>query len=152
MELGNGIFAVKLWELEQEYGRLQSRLQLFQGRDLDQIEQECQRLKDEYREHDLLLSQVVQTCRSPAVAWLSGIQRDYGQQVEQILQNGLPKDLWTQNPSVESQAEAMALYAEFAIDFATQAMRHALISAFTALKLEKQAETPPEEKGDSDHE
>ena len=49
MELGHGIFAVKLVELEQEYGHLQSRIRLFQRKDLEQLHRELERLQDEYQ-------------------------------------------------------------------------------------------------------
>ena len=38
------------------------------------------------------------------------------------------------------RAEAVALYAEYAMDFATQAMGHALIAALSAMVLQDKAE------------
>ncbi len=49
---------------------------------------------------------------------------------------------------MEDQAEAISLYAEYAIDFATQTMRHALIAALTAVILQRRAETNPNENGE----
>lgn len=43
----------------------------------------------------------------------------------------------------------MALYAEFAIDFAMQAMRYALITALSAMELQMQADENMK-KGDCD--
>ena len=57
MGLSQGIFAVKLYELEQEYGRMQSRLHLFQERDTRQLQGELNRLQDEYQECKLLLQE-----------------------------------------------------------------------------------------------
>ena len=55
MGLSQGIFAVKLYELEQEYGRMQSRLRLVQEKDVKQLQEELDRLQDEYQERKLLL-------------------------------------------------------------------------------------------------
>ena len=45
----------------------------------------------------------------------------------------------------EDQAEAASLYAEYAMDFATQAMQYALIVALTAMDLQRNAEEKKEE-------
>ena len=47
--------------------------------------------------------------------------------------------------AAESQAEAMALYAEYAVDFATQAMRYALTTALAAMVLQEKAAKAAEE-------
>ena len=39
MQWNQGIFAVKLYELEEEYGRLQSKLHVFQEKDEKQAEE-----------------------------------------------------------------------------------------------------------------
>ena len=140
MGLKEGIFAVKLCELEQEYGRLQSRIHLFEGKDAAQAQQEILRLQDEYREHKLLLDERIRSSRSSAVSSLSKAQLEYGQRVEQILNEELPNEMRGRNQScAEDQAEVMTLYAEYAIDFATQSMRQALAAALSAV-LQQRAE------------
>ena len=141
MGLKEGIFAVKLCELEQEYGRLQSRIHLFEGKDAAQAQQEILRLQDEYREHKLLLDERIRSSRSSAVSSLSKAQLEYGQRVEQILNEELPNEMRGRNQScAEDQAEVMTLYAEYAIDFATQSMRQALAAALSAVVLQQRAE------------
>lgn len=49
MKLYEGMFAIKLYELEQEYGRMQSRLRLCQREDHPKIQQELQKATDEYK-------------------------------------------------------------------------------------------------------
>ena len=44
MKLKEGMFAVKLYELEQQYGRMQSRLQICQQDDHKKIRRNCRRL------------------------------------------------------------------------------------------------------------
>ena len=141
MGLKEGIFAVKLSELEQEYGRLQSRVHLFEGKDAAQAQQEILRLQDECREHKLLLDERIRSSRSSAVSSLSKAQLEYGQRVEQILNEELPNEMRGRNQScAEDQAEVMTLYAEYAIDFATQSMRQALAAALSAVVLQQRAE------------
>ncbi len=141
MELGHGIFAVKLVELEQEYGHLQSRIRLFQRKDLEQLHRELERLQDEYQEQNLLLEEMVRSCRSPVMARLAKLQHDYEQQAEDYLKTNLiPAQADDANATCQDRADTTTLYAEFAIDFATQAMRYALISAFSAMELQMQAD------------
>lgn len=147
MGLQEGIFAVKLCELEREYGRLQSRLRLLEGKDAARAQQEAARLQDEYQECKLLLDERVRSSRSHAVGELAKAQLEYGQRVERILQEELPNEMRGRNQScAEDQAEAMTLFTEYAIDFATQAMRQALGSALSAVVLHQRAAQEAETK------
>lgn len=135
------IFAVKLCELEQEYGRLQSEIRLFQERDETQLREELARLRDEYQEHQLLLDEQVRASRSPSAAALSEAQLEYSRRAERILAHDLPEEMRGRNhSSAWDRAEAMSLYAEYAIDFATQSMRQALAAALSAVVLQQRAE------------
>ena len=147
MGLQEGIFAVKLCELEQEYGRLQSRLRLLEGKDAARAQQEAARLQDEYQECKLLLDERVRSSRSHAVGELAKAQLEYGQRVERIPREELPDEMRGRNQScAEDQAEAMTLFAEYAIDFATQTMRQALASALSAMVLHQRAAREAETK------
>lgn len=152
MGLKQGIFAVKLCELEREYGRLQSRIHLLQAKEPTQVQEELEGLLDEYRERKYLLDERVQASRSPAVAALAQAQLEFAAHAEQILTDDLPNEMRGRNQSdAEDRAEAMSLYAEYAIDFATQAMRYALIASLSAIVLQQKAEhktTLEEQKGD----
>ena len=146
MGLQQGLFAVKLRELEQEYGRLQSRIHVFQEKSADQTRQELDRLQDEYRERALLLEECVRSSRSPAMAALAQAQLEYGRRAGQILKKELSQEMSGRNgSSTADQAEAATLFAEHAIDFATLAMYQALIAAMTALVLQQQSEQPAPE-------
>ena len=141
MGLGQSFFAVKLCELEQEYRQLQSRLRLFQEKDAERLQMELGRLQDEYHEKRLLLNERIRASRSLAVAALAQAQLDFGLRAERILNEELPNEMRGRNQSsAEDQAEAMSLYAEYAIDFATQAMRYALIAALHAVVLQRKAD------------
>ena len=135
------IFAVKLCELEQEYGRLQSEIRLFQERDETQLREELARLRDEHQEHQLLLDERVRAGRSPSAAALSEAQLEHSRRAERILAHDLPEEMRGRNhSSAWDRAEAMSLYAEYAIDFATQSMRQALAAALSAVVLQQRAE------------
>ncbi|HJA64585.1 MAG TPA: hypothetical protein H9719_10735 [Candidatus Intestinimonas stercoravium] len=135
------IFAVKLCELEQEYGRLQSEIRLFQERDETQLREELARLRDEHQEHQLLLDERVRAGRSPSAAALSEAQLEHSRRAERILAHDLPEEMRGRNhSSAWDRAEAMSLYAEYAIDFATQAMRQAMIAALSAMISQQQAD------------
>ena len=63
MELRDGMFAVKLCELEHQYGLLRSRLELCQGADHEKIRHLLADVLDDYRENALLLEQSAEGCR-----------------------------------------------------------------------------------------
>ena len=145
MKIKEGMFAVKLYELERQYGRMQSRLRLCQQDDHQKIRQELQRVMEEYQEDELLLLNNVENSRSPAVAALAGAQLDYSRRAEEILEQELPEYIQDEDGSApeegaKHQAEAAALYAEYAIDFAVQSMRYALMTALKAMDMQMDSE------------
>lgn len=141
MKLQEGVFAVKLYELEQQYGKLQSRLRLCMKDDHSKIQQELQKALDEYRENIILLQENVKGCRSPAVTAMAEVQLDYFRHAHEILEKELPKYLDSEsNTTQENKTEATALYAEYAIDFAIQSMKYALIAALRAIDEQMNAE------------
>lgn len=149
MKLNEGMFAIKLYELEQQYGRMQSRLRLCQQEDHPKIQQELQKATDEYKENELVLQKNVEGSRSRAVAALARTQLEYYGTVRKILEQELPDYLRSENSTVsEDRAEAAALYAEYAIDFAVQSTRYALIAALKAMDLQMSIEEQREEKHD----
>lgn len=149
MKLNEGMFAIKLYELEQQYGRMQSRLRLCQQEKHSKIQKELQKAIDEYRENKILLQKSVEGSRSQAVAALASAQLDYYRTVRKILEQSLPVYLRSEaGTCLEDKTEAVALYAEYAIDFAVQSMRYALIAAFNAIDLQMTAEERKEYKQD----
>ncbi len=141
MKLQEGVFAVKLYELEQQYGKLQSRLRLCMKDDHSKIQQELQKALDEYRENIILLQENVKGCRSPAVTAMAEVQLDYFRHAHEILEKELPKYLDSESSTTqENKTEATALYAEYAIDFAIQSMKYALIAALRAIDEQMNAE------------
>ena len=98
------------------------------------------------------LARSVKEGRSPAVAALSGVQLDYMKRMEELLQKELPEDLHGKNHTAAiDHAEAAALYAEYAMDFATLSMRQALAAALAEL-LQAAENQETNEKGATQYE
>ena len=153
MKLNEGMFAIKLYELEQQYGRMQARLRICQQEDHARIRQELLRAEDECRENELLLQKNVESSRSPAVAALSDAQLSYFQKAKELLEIELPEYLSSEaGTPAESRTEAAALYTEYAIDFAVQSMRYALVAALKTINLQMSAEENNEQKEEFNHE
>ena len=137
MSTKNGIFAGKLCELERQYEQTIRCLRCCQRSDHWEIQRALRCLWQEYRENDLLLQRSIAKSHSPAVAALSAAQLEYDLKIQEILQNELPDYVHGEDSDMtEDQAEAASLYGEYAIDFAAQAMRHALLAALSAIDLQ----------------
>jgi len=134
-----GIFTIKLCELERQFGLLQSRIQLCQHMDRDQLCRQLEQVRTEYEENALLLQKSIEACHSKPAASLAKAQLECAQACDQAL---CRKSLGT----FPERAETAALYAEYDMDFAVQAMRHALMAAITAMQLQLDEET--QQKGD----
>ena len=87
-----------------------------------------------------VLEQSAEGCRSPAVAELAGVQRDYSKRMEELLRDRLPRLMHGEEDPQEERAEAAALFAEYAIDFAAQGVRSALLAALAAMDQQMNCE------------
>ena len=95
----------------------------------------------------------MESSRSPAVAALSDAQLSYFQKAKELLETELPEYLSSEaGTPAESCMEAAALYTEYAIDFAVQSMRYALVAALKAIDLQMSAEENNEQKEEFNHE
>jgi hypothetical protein len=140
MEVNQAIFSIKLQELSKEYSKLQRYILLYQNSDQEKIRQGIIRLKDESIKNDMQLQNRIDNSRSPTVSKLAAAQVDYNKKVKDILKQD----------SLDSK-ESTALYAEYAIDFATQAIYHALLVCLEAMNLQM-IEDEKNKKGEDDNE
>ena len=146
MNIDESVFAYKLYEMEEQYGKLQCRIRTCERGGRNKIHSELERAREEYAENSMLLEEKARSCRSPAVARLTQVQLDYRRKVEE-LKKQVVSDLHSDESSLdEDKSEAGMLYAEFAMDFATLAMQQALISALSALDSQS---LPDGEKADN---
>ena len=150
MKIDDSIFAVKLYEMEEQYGKLQCRIRICEQGGSDKIHSELKKAEEEYKENTMLLEEKARSSRSLAVQRLIRAQLDYRQKTEDLMKDDIIKDIHSEdNSPEEDKTEADLLYAEFAMDFATLAMQQALISALAALdrqEIEGNIENTKEEK------
>ena len=123
--------------LEQEYEHLRNRLEICEGEDPGQIHRELESAKKEYDTLQLRLKSTAGTSRSPAVSRLAKVQLAYGRKTENLLKEQVTADLHSDaNTPVEDREEASALYAEYAIDFASMAVKYALLASLSAIDMQ----------------
>ena len=147
MQLKEGIFAVKLCELEKEYGLLQSTISICQEKGPDKIRRKLEEIEDDIHAQLRLLELSAQNSRLPSVSSLAKAQLEYGRKAEKLFRGAMCRDLkGSGQTKTGEQAEAAALYAEYALDFATQSMRYALACALSALKLQQEADEEQNER------
>lgn len=141
MNIGEGIFAYKLYELKEQYGKLQHRIRVCEQGNRSKIQEELTRVCEEYEESSQLLRDKINACRSPAVSRLSKAQLDYRERTEELMKDQIANDVHSMGSSPEEdRAEAGFLFAEYAMDFATLAMQQALIAAMSALEIQDDQE------------
>ena len=140
-----GILTIKLNELEQQYGKLLSRIQLYQEKDHDRIRGEIRKMEEECEQMELMLERRVTGSRSEEAAGLASAQQDYSKAVAKILHEKRSGFGRADVPE-EKEAEAAILYAEFAADFAVQSRNYALLAALTALDMQLTCEEKGEKK------
>lgn len=91
MKLSEEIFAIKLYELEQQFGKLQSQLYICQQQDHSKIKHQLQSITDEYLENELLLKKSAAGNRSSTVTLLAEAQEEYLRKTRTILNQQLVK-------------------------------------------------------------
>ena len=142
MNIKSGMFACKLYELEKQYALLKSRIQLCREQDHEKLIHGIDVLQDACKTNDLVLRSNVEGSKSPFVAELAKAQFSYSQEASEDITR-----LMTQCKTMEEMAEALTIYAESAIDFATQSMNHALLASMYAVDAHLLADTEKEEEG-----
>lgn len=125
---------VKLHDLEKEHGRMLTRIRICQKKNVGEIRQEIDRIKEENEEQTMLLQQSVETACSKAVTALASAQLSYNKEIQYITEQVIPAAMHGKNSFKEEQAEAKMLYAEYCIDFAAQAVRNAYLASLSAIE------------------
>lgn len=128
--MANEILSVKLEELNQKLDRLRSRIQTAACADRDWLHGESEMLRQEFTEEERMLRDRLEHSKSGVVAELSGayhrIQQEIRQTEEACTQAGNRED-----PAFP--AEEKLLVAEYALDFAVQAVNRGLLTALEAM-------------------
>ena len=136
-----GVFASKLCELDSRYADMSSRINQYQHMDHEAVRKALSKSLKKCRDNEAALQGQADTCRSKAVAELSGVQLDYFQKMRAVMRSRIPALVHEENcDNMEDRAEAAALYAEYAIDFAQYAMESAVSAVLAAVDLQMTCE------------
>ena len=131
MEQHKNIFYSKMKEMDENYERFRSLIFHVQDHS-ESLGTSISSLKNEINQTTLILRDTVSCSRSPALSMLAGIHLNYCEQMES-LRSTLSRYM---GETRHDQAEALALYAENAMDFAAQAVRFALLVALEAIDIQ----------------
>ena len=102
--------------------------------------EELKKAKAEYEVNALFLRKSVEGSRSPAVKKLAQAQWSYLDTMARLLEDQSVSQLCLEEGTPEEdRAEAAALYAEYAMDFATQSAQYAMLAAMAAMELQLNA-------------
>ena len=130
-----GLFAVKLCELDRQYAHLRRRLEIIQRESPEDVRREIHELERACNEGELMLEQSAEGSHTSAVATLARAQLAYERQTRGELEQMLKRPCDT-----KAAAESVTLYAEYAVDFAAEAANRALLAALYATRLQMEAE------------
>lgn len=130
-----GIFAIKFGELERQYEETLERLRRCRDGEAGTVRRERREVQAQCLEAERSLQGEVDHSRSPAVAALSAAQLDYSRRAQRLLREELPRCLGEGDPSA-GEVEAVSLYGEYAVDFAIQGMRYALLVVLSAMEAQ----------------
>lgn len=134
---GNPFFS-KMYELEQDYVMMKKCLDICNTYNTNELHNQIIHLKNEYEKAINNLDTFIKNGRSQAVCTLAQAQKAYYTSISDLTENKLPVYLHSESSTLkEDESEAMMLYTEYAIDFAQQSIRHALITALTALEIQQ---------------
>ena len=89
MKIDDSIFAVKLYEMAEQYGKMQCRIRVCEQGNEAKIHSELKKAEEELEESTLLLEEKAGSCRSEAVKILSQIQLDYRKKTQELMKNSL---------------------------------------------------------------
>ena len=124
-----GLFAAKRKEMEKAYAHLQCRMEVYEDASPEQLHREIEEMQTDCLEYDVLLNKVIQGSRTPLISQLAQAQLNYNQTAEAIVASAIQ----THN-TPDAQAEATAVFAEFAMDQAIHSMNNALLAAMIAME------------------
>ncbi len=136
MELARNLFAVKVNELQREYDRFLSGLELLGTRDADRMRAVIRDMEEESERQRQSLRRTVREARSPDAARLASIELDCLTRMRDVMEETVSRAEDPDDP--DRNAEAMALYTEYAIDIANCAVRHAYLSALRTVSMDRE--------------
>lgn len=132
------LFAAKLTELAAANAAMQAQIAVCQTADHVAIQSLRAALEGEWRATSEELRQRAKAIRFLSAQQLSQVQLEYVRKAHAVLEASL-KTSWDYLAG-NSESNEVALFAEYAIDFATLAARYALLAAVSAIDVEMEEE------------
>jgi len=129
------LFTAKLQEIEEEYCRMKDRLKVCQQKDREELETELEKIKEECMKSNIDLEKAAQNSHFAYSSEMARTQLLYKRRLELDIH----RMIVNYNDS-EEKAEAMALYAEYAMDFAKYAANYALMATMLAIDMQMRVE------------
>lgn len=132
--MAHEILSVKLYELDKEFAKLHTRIELSETADLEQIKEEIKVLQKQCKEGKMMLQKQLKYSKAKKVAKIS----EAYERIEEIInetQDGFchpTSDKWKE----ELTEEEMILLAEYSLDFAIQAANHALLISMESISAQ----------------
>lgn len=136
MEVKQEMFDAKLSEMVKEYDVLLQRVKSIQHADPDEVHKTRAHLEAEWADTILDLKNRAKMMRFLTAQQLSQVQLDYCRKAADILHDSI-KESWAA-VSAGNKSDDTALYAEYTLDFATLAMRYALLSVTSAIDMQNE--------------
>lgn len=130
-----GIFTAKLLEVDEKIGKIHSRISYGETADFAQLDIEIENLRRECLETEVALENELRGSRFQSTGKLAENYRKIEQIIRASKQDllGLSSDAKVSVLSVEEKI----LFAEYALDFAVQAVNRALLISMEAIREQK---------------
>ena len=129
--MAHEILSVKMYELDKKLEQTHSRIQLAESMDTERLHQQIQNLRQECQESRITLENRLRHSKTDCVMKLAGVY----DQVEAANINLKNKEPIFGN--VLSGTEEKILTAEYALDFAMQAVNRALLVSLEAIEAQR---------------
>lgn len=143
--MGQSPFLVKIYQLEQDYQTLENCLRACGSLEEEDLNLQFRQVWQAYNQADSDLEEAMRASRSPAICKLAQAQRTYDRTVQGLLEETLPAVLHSETTTPgEDRTEARMLCAEYAVDFARQAVRRAILAVLSAAGEVRQREQDTE--------
>ena len=129
--MADGILAVKLNELDQQIGRIYARIEAVGTADHERIREELKALNAELEESERILRKKMKYSKAGVVARFSEAYDELSSKIKQAETDlGITADGGREGGL---SADEKILYAEYSLDFAMQAVDHALLISLEAI-------------------
>ena len=148
--MAHPILSVKMYELDKKLEQTHSRIQFAETMDTERLHQQIQNLRQEWAESRITLENRLHYSKTGCVTRLANVFDQVEAAVEKVLESrnlDLRAEKSEQlNANFLPSAEEKILTAEYALDFAVQAVNRALLVSLEAIEAQRLEEEKEENK------